>query len=552
MTKVLIFGSGISGLTIAHELIKQKFDVTIIEKDTTIGGMAKTRWESNNTPSEHSWRGWGNFYSNTFRVMKEIPTMNDPGKQSVYENLTKEVDFYLVKDDIYKYKRGYSISDYSVLVKNCVDYFLSDKRKSDFYKLTASQYYKDKLSDEGYEHLIKFVQTAGYGMENKDGSVGHLLRFLVLPMTHPFKYKNCHDNEDGKYCSNSTDNWHLLNQPTNDGWFNPWKRYLESQGVKFRLNTELVSIDIKDDTVQSVKVRNTKNDKTDILKADDYILAINPFNLENILKDSIPESDLYKKFNKMNEKTISNQISFRIGINKDIKYPTDSIGIVLTDSAYNITFYPQNKHWKNFDKMNIPFKTLWSGTLMDSVSKGDVFNKPSIKLTKEELSEEIIHQILKSKSFQKLVYDSNGFVINTDDIDYIEIWYEWNFDEDGKKLVQDYKKWVNNIHNEQHRPTQVTTYKNLFLSGAHTKTSAVIYSMEGATESGILTSNLVLGKYNLPRASIVNHNDPLWAEPLKQIDNLLYSSNGPSVFTILIIILLVFIYIKILKKIKKN
>ena len=47
--KVLIIGSGISGLTVAHELIFQGYSVSIIEQDDIIGGMAKTRRENNNT-----------------------------------------------------------------------------------------------------------------------------------------------------------------------------------------------------------------------------------------------------------------------------------------------------------------------------------------------------------------------------------------------------------------------------------------------------------------------------------------------------------------------
>ena len=38
--------------------------------------------------------------------------------------------------------------------------------------------------------------------------------------------------------------------------------------------------------------------------------------------------------------------------------------------------------------------------------------------------------------------------------------------------------------------------KNLFLSGAHTKTTINIWSMEGAIESGKITANHILHKYN--------------------------------------------------------
>ena len=38
------------------------------------------------------------------------------------------------------------------------------------------------------------------------------------------------------------------------------------------------------------------------------------------------------------------------------------------------------------------------------------------------------------------------FYINKEDIDYIEIWYEWNFIRGKQDQLN--KKWVNNIYNE--------------------------------------------------------------------------------------------------------
>ncbi len=535
MSNVLIFGGGISGLTVAHELVKNDFKVTVIEKDKILGGMAKSRRESNNTPSEHSWRGWGNHYSNLFRIMNEIPYNSN----TVYNNLTKKIDFYKFEEDEYSRGNTFTLSDWYIIICDSGKFLLSDDRRKEFYEKNAYNYYQNKLSKKTFDYLFKFVQTAGFGMENKDGSVGHLLQFLMLPVIHPFKYKNCNKNDyDGEYCSNSTSRWHTLNQPTNEGLFNPWKEYLESQGVEFLMETELVGINVDNDKISSVLIQNISTDTINEIESDDYVFALNPYNLETVFKNSIPDSDIYDKFRKMNEKTTSNQISFRIGINKDIEYPEETIGLVFNNasSPYNITFYPQNTHWKEYDEMNIPYKTLWSGTLMDSISNGNVFDKPSINLSKEELKIEIKNQILSSKSFQEMIYSYNGFNIEDKDIDYIEIWYEWSVK--NGKLTQDYKKWINNIYNEEYRPLQKTDYINLFLAGAYTKTSISIYSMEGACESGIISSNHILEKYSKKNEQLVVHNDPLWTKPFKVIDNILYHIHLPSIMYIIQIFVL--------------
>jgi thioredoxin reductase len=42
MYDIIIFGGGLAGLTLAHELIKHNFKILIIEKDNELGGMARS------------------------------------------------------------------------------------------------------------------------------------------------------------------------------------------------------------------------------------------------------------------------------------------------------------------------------------------------------------------------------------------------------------------------------------------------------------------------------------------------------------------------------
>ena len=57
---------------ICHELINKGFNIVLIEKDNILGGMAKSRREKNNIPSEHSCRGYAPFYKNTWDLLKRI------------------------------------------------------------------------------------------------------------------------------------------------------------------------------------------------------------------------------------------------------------------------------------------------------------------------------------------------------------------------------------------------------------------------------------------------------------------------------------------------
>ena len=89
--------------------------------------------------------------------------------------------------------------------------------------------------------------------------------------------------------------------------------------------------------------------------------------------------------------------------------------------------------------------------------------------------------------------------------------------------------------NEDYRPLQKTKFSNLFLSGAHCKTSISIWSMEGAVESGKITSNLILSKYKLQLCDYHKHQSNLLICLLKESDFLV---------KLVLVIIILFIYNK--------
>ena len=530
MYDIIIFGGGLSGLTLAHELIKKKFKILIIEKDNELGGMVRSDTNKNLFPSEHSWRGYAPFYKNTFQLMKEIPYHNS----NVFDNLAIPIEFYLLHDKKYNYKSSINIKDRIILYYLAISYLLSDKRREYYYSYNIEPILKKYLSKDGYNHIINFITGPGYGMNKNELSMGHLFHFPVISQINKKKYTHTHSSNENNYTHHSTDNWHVMNGPTNDVWIDPWIRHLKEKGVDILTNTELVKINYKKNNITSVEIK--QNGIIYQLKAKEYILSINPFNTVDILRKSKMQG-LYNNFKSLTDNTKSKQISFRIGINKEIKYPIGNIAFVMNDSEFNITWYPQEKHWKH--KPSI--KSLWSGTIIDFEKNGKLFNKNAEHLDNEKLKKEIIYQILRSKSFRKLIYDNNGFYINKEDIEYIEIWYEWNFNNDIQEQTN--KKWVNNIYNEKFRPLQKTEYKNLFLSGAHTKTSINIWSMEGAIESGKITANYILDKYNKPNIEHYKHDAPFYIKFIQYIDNILYKLYLPNIINLLIILILILFFI---------
>lgn len=160
MTKIIIFGGGIAGLTVAHELIEKGFKVTLIEPDQILGGMARSRRENNGIPSEHSWRGYGPFYSNTFDILKRIPidckseekelSLNKNYCKTVYDNLSLPTTFYQTKDEIdNNYALNLSTSDKIFTVYVFVKYLLSDLRREQYFKEKIVDILQSNLSPDG-------------------------------------------------------------------------------------------------------------------------------------------------------------------------------------------------------------------------------------------------------------------------------------------------------------------------------------------------------------------------------------------------------------------
>lgn len=609
--KIVIFGAGIAGLTIAHTLVQYGFDIHIYEKDQRLGGMARSFRYEDEVPTEHSWRGYAPFYYNLFDVLSQIPISNQietfnsdpmytieevqkhrtkddgwvyyqnnvynitefiqkhPGgdiilnclggdletywqrfgvewhsynpvvwaylkkyrigrladnqlnlskselkHQIVSDNLTiKTLDFNLYSDDLSNINRPIQIStkDYPYLlyVLSKVMYG-SDSRSSSYFQEKLLPYLKNKISEDSYHYIVDYLSGPGFGFDKETVSAGTFATFVMWIL-----------NSGNK-------GWKVMNQPTNEAWFDHWGRYLIQKGVKFHFNSSLSEIRHSNHGIQSCQINNLN-----WIQGDEFIIAINPNNLWEIFQ----KSQLFELANQHRSLyTVNNQISFRIGFKRKINMPTLNSGYVLVDSPYNITFYAQEDSWDKNVKLGLDgkIKSLWSGTLIATYMTGSLYHLPATKLTKDQLIKEIIYQIFNSQQLKYHLMQNNSKIATLEDIIYVEIFDDWYWD--GSQLKSKNLKWVNNYLNESYRPTNLTQLSNLYLAGAHTQTSVNIWSMEGAAESGKLTSNLILNKYQLPQTYIFTHQKTLPQKLLSKTDQLLYSIGLPNIIDVIIFI----------------
>jgi uncharacterized protein with NAD-binding domain and iron-sulfur cluster len=595
MKKIIIVGAGLSGLTVAHELIEAGFEVEVYESDSIPGGMARSFRDSQNIPTEHSWRGYGPFYYNTYDILGRISTgtmvnknekielgikeysiteikkhnnLNDgwiiykglvynitpfikkhPGGTLIKNALGRDISLvwkefnvgwhskiistrklkkYLIgKVANYQENSEYSltvnnnlvplefdligsknnntpkisITDYPGLFYKFIKQIYSNKRKEYYFTVPFKNSIKN-ICKNTREYLFDFLCGPGYGFDKDTISIGHY--FLVLKYIFFTKKKR----------------WDVMNAPTNEAWIDKWVDLLESKGVKFHFDSTLEFINVSQNSIQGININGLN------VTGDDYIIAINPNNLEDIFKKS--EMSALELVHK-NIKTINNQISFRIGFDKKINILKK--GYVLLKSPWNITFYCQEKFWAPDIYLGDGVLSLISGTVIISYQKG-LNGKTAMECTIQEFLEEVVNQFFNDSSFTNIVNVSIDNII----VSNISPDYFWN----GSSLESKNKKWVNNITNEKYRPGNKTDYLNMYLAGAHTRTSFNIWSMEGAIESGKLASNLILSKYSLEECAIFIHNKK--KNIISLIDDYFYDSGLPhfiDLITILLILLLI-------------
>ena len=191
---------------------------------------------------------------------------------------------------------------------------------------------------------MDFGAGPGIGLDKNTASLGHYSQVISL---------------NNKYLNKG---WKVMNQPTNEAWFNHWYYHLiNNLNVKIHFNSVLNKINYTDNfkkEIKSIKINNNE------ISADEYIIAIDPYNLTKI--------DLPNEINTTELNVINNQIGFVISFNKKFIYENNNDCFVLVDSPNNITFYPQDSHWDKSILLgkigNNQIKSLWSGTLIDRKS----------------------------------------------------------------------------------------------------------------------------------------------------------------------------------------
>ena len=547
---IAVFGAGIAGLTVAHELSLRGWRVTVYEVNQEVGGFFRSARakEDDGMPSEYSWHGIGPWYANTLAVMKQIEVI--PGL-SVYDHaLSRPVSFAMVPDEgppMFDACNRFRMTRLDLLRWGwlMLKTWTAGRRSREVYAgINAAEAYRPLLSDVAWKTWrASFGPWVGSDWLNVSlHQVGLFFRkqfFAGEPHQHRA------DDDGPAWTHGSRVGWLVLRGPSSEAWFDPWVKVLESRGVQFRYGAELAKLELEDPSLQldltddgtlgvspmPLRISKAKLASGESIEADDYVLATNPFAARDVIgrTPDLSTLDELKLLEPLVQDGPHTQVSFRIAFAERIEWPRERPAVVIADSPWNITICPQEQVWHADEDLGPGVKSLWTGTACVSQIRGHVHGIVLEDCSEEQFVDEIMAQISSCSALRTMLMDANQGRAWDDQVVRVEVWHEWIFSpQTGIDHPQ--PKWVNTTNTQPFLPGQATPISNLFIAGAHTRTDADVWSIEAAVESGRRVAKLLE-----PDVPVVGEYIPSPLRLARGLDDLCYRLRLPHVIDLVLV-----------------
>jgi len=527
--RVAVFGGGIAGLSAAHELIRLGYAVQVFEANQEAGGFFRSARLSQDakTPSEYSWHGMGPWYHNTFDLMRQIPF---DAQGSIYDRaLSRPIDFGIFPNQgqaqfydqglrslprMFEMSRWVWVKWAWLMLKTWAAHRRTERHYS---TLNAAEKWKTVMSERSYA-VWRSCFGPWIGSDWAQVSLHTAGQFFRKQLISRPTHHHPADAEGPAWNHGPGIGWLLLRGPSSEYWFDRWVRYLSDKGVEFFWGAPLEKLDYDGSTIRAAELKGGTR-----VQADLFVIATDPFSAAQIFARSpaLESERELRLFQPLIQDGPHTQVAFQIAFAEPIRFPRKRAGVVLADSEFNLTLFAEEQVWRPDVALGENVKALWTGTACVDTVPGRLHRLPVKFCTKAQFLEEVQAQILNCQSLDALIREANGGRSLRDfPILRTQVWHEWRFGPDGIQPL--HRKWVNTTHTQAFLPNQITSIPNLFLAGAHTRTAADVWSIEGAVESGRRAAKGIDS-----RVPVKEQYKPLWLRFLRRLDDLLYGIGAP-------------------------
>ena len=507
---IAIIGGGIAGLSAATVLQELGNHVTIFESHNELGGLVRSHYDKLSHYQEHSPRVFLGNYHNFYNIMRRIPVY--------YQKMSTNK---MLIDVFQKLENSYLVNEYGLTSVNIFKMLFNSKLNLlemimfGFFILRYMVCSTERLEDDADRIPVKNF------IKNKEG----IKRFKMLshiigePLDKLPLHKIVRLIEQNLLPRSNK----ILKGNNNEFLFHNWELYLRS----------ITATIVKNRIVERIKQENSgkytiNTDKGEFKGFTKIIVATDLWNMIKLFENS--NIKIHQHVYELAEESRSNQMGINIYFNTLIKFKTKSM-YALENSDWKLIIEPKDNNWKRDSKEGI-----WSVSIPDD----NLFSKRLNKMVKDcnpnEIYKEVWEQISESKIFDGIKDISKDQIVPI----YFKIWDGWEITKDSVSNIEPY--FLNATSTYGKRLSQDIGLKDIFIAGAHTKTSYYHYWVEGACESGLNCAKLI--DY---RVNIIKHDRIKLFKIFHKIDKLLYDQYLPNIFDISIILIFGLVLYKKLK-----
>ena len=532
--KVIILGGGIAGLSAAHELIERNFDVEIYELLPIPGGKARSfpvpgsgKNGRKDLPGEHGFRFFPRFYRHITETMSRIP-YGPAG--TVADNLVDTTRCQLNRygrhpvDLIARFPR--SISDVRVALDDLGRFFGGDldlshddlrffgskvwqivtscreRRDSEYEKLGWWEFIGAEKRSLAYQKLLGHGITrslvAAKAHEASTKTIGNIFVQLLFDIVTP---------------GPSTDR--VLNGPTNDVWIDPWRRYLESQGVAYYLDSKAIAVSFDGERIRSATVNRGGSKVT--VEGDYFIFALPVEDVIDLITPEMMRADaaLSSLF------TLDDITEWMNGIQIYLKenVPLAHGHNIYVDSPWALTSISQAHFWQHVRLSGYGDGTV-RGIISVDISEWEqpgLNGKTAKDCTPEEIKAEVWEQLKRSVNYGDVV------VLRDEQLHSFSL--DPSLSRHAGTTANEEPLLVNLVDTWKLRPEAVSKIPNLFLASDYVRTYTDLATMEAANEAARRAVNGVLDAAGsgAARCGVWQLHEPEIFAPWRELDFIRYS-----------------------------
>jgi 15-cis-phytoene desaturase len=562
MTKVIVLGGGVAGLSAAHELIERGFEVEVYDRQSIPGGKARSvpvpgtgTQGRRDLPGEHGFRFFPGFYKHVTDTMKRIPFAGNA--QGVFDNLTptSQIEMALFNSepiiipadtplsingwieefsellyDALGTKTGLTEDDCLCFAGKVWQIMTSceARRLNEYESVGWWQFVDADNRSLAYQNIFAYGLTrslvAAKANLASSKTVGDILVQLLLTSLDPFA---------------ETDR--VLDGPTNEVWIEPWLEYLRSRGVRYTLDAEVVAIECDGKSVQSATIKH--GEETFTVSGDCYIAAVPVEVMARWISDTPGLLKADASFADIQQ--LACNVSWMNGAQFYLKQDVKVIHghVIYADAPWALTSISQHQFWPEFDFSKYGDGTV-QGILSIDISEWEVpgilYGKAARDCTREEIKEEIWAQLKKSLNHSQTILrdeDLHSWYLDSDIV----------FSDEQQRALPDCPAQslsartagtvtanrepllVNLVHTWNLRPQAHTNLPNLFLASDYVQTFTDLATMEGANEAARRAVNCIIDKSgrHVSPCQLWKLQEPLLLAPLRAMDQARFEMGLP-------------------------